>query len=466
MDVHLSLRPIAAALLALAAAGVAGAAPVCLERPEPLVEPLRFPLGCELVDCCPGCPGDGPIDLRVRLSGAGLRGAELRLPTPEGEERMVRLAPGETLVRGVARARDRAAPVAELRLDLPRPSAGPVEVELSQLLGLVIVNDLFVKWSVLQCLSPGPCDRIVESGKLGGDRSVVMLDARRASGCVNDEVLRLDGSGGVGSVQSNGACRSELAIFAEGNAMRLDEAVASWRDPCGDAHPAPLKPLLAAPATFFLAVPDLLAQLQWAQTADQIAKLDLDHANDIYDVNKTGISITMTPEKLTLEESAELLALLPQALLQALAGAWDPISLVCNMTKSLQSAGYYVPGRLNVYYVPVPGRGMTCPDDRNIVFIALERKPETLAHEFGHSFSLLGQWGHTNGVPGFDSSNVMWGGSDDLRSHFSLGQAFRLNVACDSTLNVNQVRQGPVRSCPMTVDSPACPRLDLDWGRP
>jgi hypothetical protein len=333
----------------------------------------------------------------------------------------------------------------------------------------VTVNELHGQWHVTACPDPPPCDRVAEAGKSGADRTVAMLDARRGAGsdgCGNDEVLRLGPGGPVGSVLADAGCRSEIALFSSGNAMLFEEAVAGWKDPCGDTHAAALTPLLVAPATFYLAIPDPLAQLQWGRTDVQVALLDLDQANDVYDLNKTGISVSMTKRALTLAEGIELLGLLPGALLDALTGPLNPFSFVCNVTQSLENEGYYVPGRLNVYYLPVPGRGMTCPDNRNIVFIALDRKPETLAHELGHSFSLLGEWGHTNDVPGFDSTNVMWGGSQDVRTHFSLGQAFRLNVSGDSTLNTNQVRQGVERSCPMTLDSDACPLLRLDWVRP
>jgi hypothetical protein len=52
-----------------------------------------------------------------------------------------------------------------------------------------------------------------------------------------------------------------------------------------------------------------------------------------------------------------------------------------------------------------------------------------------------------------------------VREHFSLGQAFRQNVNCASTINANGVRSGPVRSCAEGVASP-CPELSYDWARP
>ena len=37
----------------------------------------KFPIGCEILDCCPGCPGPGPLE--VRLDFAAPTGSETRL---------------------------------------------------------------------------------------------------------------------------------------------------------------------------------------------------------------------------------------------------------------------------------------------------------------------------------------------------------------------------------------------------
>jgi hypothetical protein len=254
-----------------------------------------------------------------------------------------------------------------------------------------------------------------------------------------------------------------VAVFSEQDAMAFEEEVKTWTNSCGDAHTVDLEPILAAPVTFFLAVPDALAKLSWGgKTVDVIAKEDLADANQIYDENKTGISFAATWQQLTPAEGLRLLALLPAAIVGALKQGFDPTSFVCSLPSELEQAGLYVPGRLNVYYLPVPGTGMICPDDRNVVFIALMKKQATLAHELGHSLSLLGTWGHTNGAPGFYKRNVMWVGELDVRDHFSLGQAFRQNLEPISSVNVNGVRTGRVRNCPLTAATDQCPRLDLD----
>lgn len=197
-----------------------------------------------------------------------------------------------------------------------------------------------------------------------------------------------------------------------------------------------------------------------------VAKEDLENTNQIYDDNKTGISFVADWRPLSDQEMLTLMGELAAIIGSMETSVADPISAVCNVMSELESSGWYAKDRSNVYYLPVPGTGMICPDDPNVVFIALNRKPATLAHELGHSLSLLGAWGHTNDVPGFGPDNVMWTGAPDVRDHFSLGQAFRQNLEPASSINVNQVSQGPTRSCPLTLDSSACPPLVHDWPRP
>ena len=313
------------------------------------------------------------------------------------------------------------------------------------------------------------CDRIVQHNNGGGDASVLLVDGRLEPGagaCANDVIYRADSTLYVDNLLAPAECPSEVAIFSERDAMSMHEKVTAWSDAKGDQLSVDLQPILQVPATFFLAVPNLVALAAWNAPVEQVAKEDLDETNQIYDENKTGISFGMDPRPVSLAQWLEILSLLPKALIAALAAGPDPANFACAIPKELETKGYYVPGRLNVYYVPLPGTGMMRPDDRNVVFIALDKKPATLAHEFGHTLSLLGAWGHSNGVPGIDAKNVMWVRAPDVRDHFSLGQAFRLNLDVDSILNINQIRVGPTRWCPTDFASAACPALGLDWVRP
>ena len=36
---------------------------------NPEIYKIRVPVGCEVIDCCPGCPGPPPIDWKIRVLG-------------------------------------------------------------------------------------------------------------------------------------------------------------------------------------------------------------------------------------------------------------------------------------------------------------------------------------------------------------------------------------------------------------
>jgi hypothetical protein len=417
------------------------------------------------------------------IAGTPLLGAELELDAPGRAPKRIRLAVGETRIPGVDESRRAGEPalatlrllpdprIAEEREGLaPRGERDEIEVRVEQLLGDRVVSAFDRSWLLIPCRREFECDEIAQIGNQDGDASVIQLDARRASGstgCVDDDLLRASSSDNVGNVLTPSGCRSTVAVYSSANAMEMHENV-PWTDACGDRHHVTMRPMWKMPVTFYLAVSDAAATAEWGEPVKAVAQEDVKNANQIYDDNKTGISFVADPvsdyRTLNAIDLARLALALPAALPALLQNGLSS-GFQCNVTNALKVAGLYVPDRLNVFYLQLPGTGMTCPDDRNVVFMALGKKPATLAHEFGHSLSLLGEWGHTNDVDGFDASNVMWGG-DEVRNHISLGQAFRQNLEPVSTLNENQVRQGPTRSCPLKQDTPECPALGDDWARP
>jgi hypothetical protein len=467
-----------AAALALCAFGATSAAgagvPVCLpDFPDLVAKEFQIPLGCDLVDCCVDCPA-GPLDLHVAISGELLAGAELRLP---GERDVpLDLAPGDFIYEGVIdRDQSGPAPLAGIRLrvdekQLERASPEAVaSLEVALKAGTTIVSLQAWSWKLAGCEEFEPCDRIKLLDNTDGDRSVTLLDGRRGSECVDDEIGRAKAERVVGNMlPSTSDCESEVAVFSSENAMSIQENVSVWTDACGDVLPVDLEPTLSADTTFVLAVPEWLAKLEWGHTAEWVAKLDLTYANSIYDDNKTGISFGMDKVELDFFDRLELVFLLPGALLEALVvGGLDFNAVACAIPSQFEDKGFYIPGRLNVYYVGLPFAGMTCMDERSIMFIGLWKKPATLAHEFGHSLSLLGDGGHTNELEeDFESKNVMWSGGSEIRHHLSLGQAFRQNLEHISTLNTNAVRTDVERACPMIGEPSGCPPLAHDWARP
>lgn len=483
---RIALAALVGALIALPGPG--RAVTLCLpDLPAALLAEIRIPLGCELIDCCPGCPAAGPIDVRVRLDGEVVGSAALALRGGGRREETLRIERGETWLPGVVRAGAAGRPresTLSISLDpsvwerwrresaAARPGTvlGTVSVSLEQLLGSTVVNASALRWTVLACPRFPPCDRIVQTGNTDGDRSVILMDVRRqpgAAGCSDDEVLRAAGTAQVGSVLAPAGCRSEVGVFSSGEAMAFLEDVTVWRDACGDEVPVKLEPMLELPVKAWIAVSTLESLLWWGETDPKVVvKEDFADATQLYDENKTGIAFEWEHGEVEPEGWAlikEKLAGTP-VLDLLLAGGVAPA--VCSLTDGLEAIGFRDPDRVNVYYLPLPFTGMICDDDRHVIFVGLVKKPGTLAHELGHALSLLGPGGHPNDLPGFDATNVMWVRESVPRSHFSLGQAFRMNLDETSRLNVMGVRQGHTRRCPPDLTSEECPAPHLDWVRP
>lgn len=461
-----------AALLALAAA--AGSRPAaasprdhlvlwCIEDVRlipPRVRRLPIPVGCELVDCCPGCPGPGPLDWQVRVGGAPLASVGVHFeglaPGPIEMEGDAMPAPGGAVVgprgatlRGLSGAGG-GVPVASLELGLDADvlakleqgpggadrDLGEIAVSIEQRLGPVPVNEFRYKAVLRRCkLAPIPrCDVIVQHDNRGGDQSVIQLDGRRSSDCFDDELRRSDAVSAVGNVLSpDQACPSgELAVYSDDDAMWIEPS-AGFTDTCGDEIPVRLAPVLRAPVSVWR-----------AQTrAKRDPAPDLAHADLVFDDrNKVGVVFDAVTQDLSGNDAATLAA-----------KAW------CFGLPTLKLAGFYKTGRLNVYYSDFPTTGGVCPNDPNAIFVGTTANVATLAHEFGHTFTLE----HTDNLQGFPADNLMDGGGPPTRHHLSLGQAFRVNVDDRSRLNANGVRSGHERSCAATGD---CPKLEHDWSRP
>ena len=137
--------------------------------------------------------------------------------------------------------------------------------------------------------------------------------------------------------------------------------------------------------------------------------------------------------------------------------------------------------------------GLTCANSSGaagVILMGVESyTPTTLTHELGHAMSLAPPslcWGHTNTYQGFESNNVMWSKVDHdvaaFRSHFSLGQVFRMSVDAGSWVNRAahptipnvKLREGEllpgsavVESCGTDpYDDQACPKAYTDIPAP
>jgi len=294
-----------------------------------------------------------------------------------------------------------------------------------------------------------------------GDNVVVLMDSRTSDNsgwwCNNDEVLRTTGQLALPNVPAASGCNSEIAVFAAENGMALSTPVTTWTDDDGDVHTITMPPIINVPVSVWIAHAPAAVQ----------APLDMANAIKIYRDNKVGVQFVATYQDVSFNPAAV-----------------TTIGRGCDAIGAIRISAWYTPNRLNIYYVkgPLPqdAPGMNCDHfgdgnirgDANITFIGARANLASLAHEIGHAFGLRTgkEGGHTNALKGFDENNVMWGGGKPTRSHFSLGQVFRMNTQADewggTMLIANGLRSGPGRACPPLTTSDLCPPLALDWQRP
>lgn len=451
------------------------ASDVCGELADTLEPPRAWiPVGCESRLCCVGCPQQD-IDWRVRVSGDTTDSVLLNFEnlTPEAarklrikgkarwEGRALRVMPGETIVSGFKND-PRATPVvATPRLfakqeslkrlgEAVNPGAdravGRMEVNVEQMMGKYPISEARVAYNVRRCASlPNTGDRIVLNNNALNDNAIAIIDARTGNGtCLDDEDFRGVGVVNVGDLQPFDICTSDTSIFSDDNGMYFLSPTI-WTDSPTDERIADLPQMFRAPVAVWIAIDESGAQ--------ERAEWDMANANFLYNRNNVGIAFDATfTSALQLAEIARP---------------------ACAAVDRIKASNFYKPDRLNVYYIDnwtTIRFGKTCWNDADnkpvspgMIFINRWAPTESLAHEFGHAFSLddlnLLNSSTTQGIAG---NNIMWQGNP-MRTDFTIGQAFRMNVNVKSMINVNSVRVGwATRDCHDETTNNRCPALRRD----
>jgi hypothetical protein len=423
--------------------------------------------GCELVDCCPGCPGPPEwLSWRVRLSGTAVPSMLVQFEnlTPEivkgigieGNARWVgdgllEVGSGETWLTGLPADIKGRPPVARAWMpkgDVPKGGRARADFAVDIFHKEFPVNEYAASYTIVDCPPPqGPPrpgeDQVVLSSNDGGDNAVVLLDGRRDGippFCVDDEVQRGTGTIGLGNFLHNATCGGdEIVVFSDDDAMRLF-TFPTWTDPVGDVRGLSLNGLLAPKVAIWLVrppengLPDALVQ----------AATDSARAIQLYNSMNCGLR--------------------PQTSLTDARTDPDAAGLIdadCGLAADLRADIGFTEGTpgdtLNVYYVRNPGaRGWFCGN--NTLIVGAGADAESLSHELGHAFSL----DHTNLNAAIPSTNLMITGGT-FRDSITEGQCFRANANTTSFINTAGLRAGqPTRSCPDGTTSLRCPALSLD----
>lgn len=467
---------------------------ICIDRvvlSPALEKPFKIPVGCEIIDCCPGCPGSGVMEWRIQVEAKVLEGAELRFEglsaedlkqlritgdaKLEGNRILVRrgmstigdlpaLTAGKVPIGSLIPLIDNAAAarLPSMQSITRKPSRGDPDaggvgdnITVQQFLGPFRVNSFRWRPIFYSCIRPGVAgDQLKVLAISSGDNVVVMMDSRTAaggSGCTDDEVLRSTGVSTFTNILTASGCNSEIAVFATNNAMNLDTPVSTWTNGTSDIHTSSLQPIVNVPVSVWIANNAATAQ----------AVNDVANANLLYGQNKIGVQFTATYNDVSGNPNA--------------VGTIGTVS--CGAIAAIQASAFYTPNTLNIYYVNGAFTGANCArtvpvGDGNISYMGTLANLASLPHEIGHAFGLrpADQGGHTNGLAGFGNNNIMWGGGPATRDAFTLGQAFRMNTHTDGwggTMLINDgLRPGPGRACPPLTTSSICPALALDWARP
>lgn len=349
-----------------------------------------------------------------------------------------------------------------------------------------------------------PADRIQLSGKQAADEAIVLVDGRDGPSpgqCVNDWVRRTTSSVNVGNLLGSVGCNAETAVFACGNAMALEGSQTIWTDSSGDLQSIALAPRVALPVhAWVLPQGDSAAPCGCSGIVDPIEAaecegylgslgLDPDFCDTLSDLSRIRcdalvvrlgnpwcyIRAAMAMADAWLDDNRTGIALaVTEHDLGSVPG--DPVGTSCDDVPYLHASGfpYYEAGALNVYLVreatsgsegePSVSTGVACtPYDSNVIYIMAGvlgvnvGHLSTVVHELGHSLSLHHPRGFTL------ARNLMGGGKDADRDRFTIGQAVRMNLDCQSRVNANGVRIGPTRACDHYRATSGCPGLDLDW---
>lgn len=281
----------------------------------------------------------------------------------------------------------------------------------------------------------------------GGDDAVVLFDGRRSGACENDVILRAGSSLDLASVESDGGCNSEVAVFSDDDAAVFVNSVSPpWTNAFGDNVTVDLsEPLYQVPLTIWIVTSDPAIQASYEARAG----VDLARALQLYNTMNTGIGFDYDP-------AADLEIVSDPTQVSTIVTTVNGVvaSGMCSTAGITGDPAIHRGGRLNVYYATVTGlNGFEC-DNGSVIVMFTTANNETLSHEIGHALDMRHY--------AAGSDNIMWSVGIAGRDNFTIGQAFRMNLNPGSALNVFGPRSEPTRNCANTTVDSTCPDITLD----
>lgn len=299
----------------------------------------------------------------------------------------------------------------------------------------------------------------------GSDGAVILLHGpSESSDCEEGELRTGAGVVEVGNLlPSDSECVSEVAVFSLDDRMMLDISP-GWTSEPDEQRSISLGTPLQIKVNVWIVSDDARSE-GWASDDILTATTMFNQANRV-GVTFQEASVRRIPE--TGDQRAQT------------------IGDGCESAPAVRDAGgtLYRSSQLNVYYIPVidnsETRGIFCSGVEgipNVIYISTnESSATTLAHEFGHALAVSHTGGEGWAMNGFGAKNLMWDSEtwteSGNRDHFSLGQAYRMNVLPKSWVNragsggsgLSLRGNAPKKDCKQDLQEDwPCPRLALDW---
>jgi hypothetical protein len=318
-------------------------------------------------------------------------------------------------------------------------------------------------------------------GHIDGDRpTLVLVDGQLTSEWRSDTLIAFAGGGHLDEFRLSDR-GGEVTVFSPGHA--LQRLPVGWTDNCDLVQmredPAPVcSPPVPLDLVEPISIPIYIVTLFRANFPAADVQTDLSDARRKLANGWTGLTLKLDPVGIDVREELSI-----QLNVSAAVGWKCQMDGESSLPQQLRLAGVNLdllgPGKVTVVYaqtllIPtasgawVEVRGYACQWDKDFGTIVLinwgKRAGTSLTHELGHA--LGSPLTHTNGMVGFDASNVMWSyhyAVPASREILTLGQAFRLSLDGDGFIH-QRVDPRPSPQCTGQNQgaSEPCPRLAKD----